>query len=167
MEGSVDVAMQSEEDYENEQFIGEGLGEEYEEGDFDVDGDQGYGSEQAPLGGIYSLFNTVLQKKDATKVSNLTSEELGSLGISVRESMRIALLGKTFGHPRFAKFFDDQAGIVNNSSMSRDGWFTELFVTSKKYASKDSHSSINSLPQAKKGKWKMFTAKDRGEFQGR
>jgi len=45
--------------------------------------------------------------------------------------------------------------------MSRKGWFAELFVTSKKYASRDSSSSILNLPQnQKKNKWKVFSSKE-------
>ncbi len=45
--------------------------------------------------------------------------------------------------------------------MSRKGWFAELFVTSKKYASRDSSSSILNLPQSqKKNKWKIFSGKE-------
>ncbi len=113
--------------------------------------------EPKPLGGIYSLFKTVLNKQDSTKVGNLDKDELGSLGISVRESMRIALLANTFGHPIFADFFMSQAGIISDSSMSKSGWFTELFVTSKKYASRESSSKVDALPQYDKGKWKMFS----------
>lgn len=134
----------------------EGLNEE-DFSEFDgQDGDAVF-SEAKPLGGIYSLFETVLNKKDPTKVSNLNEEELGSLGISVRNSMRIALLGDTFGHKKFAQFFRNQAKIIQESSMSKEGWFTELFVTSKKYASRESSSSVKATPQYKKGKWKMFS----------
>ncbi len=113
--------------------------------------------EAKPLGGIYALFKTVLNKQDSTKVGNLDKEELGNLGISVRECMRIALLANTFGHPIFADYFKNQAGIISNSSMSKSGWFTELFVTSKKYASRESSSKVDALPQYYKGKWKMFS----------
>jgi len=117
--------------------------------------------EPKPMGGIYSLFNTVLNKPDSTKVSNLNKTELGELGISVRESMRIALLARTFHHPIFANFFMKQAGIISDSSMSKEGWFTELFVTSKKYASRSSSSDVSALPQFNKGKWKMFSKRNK------
>ena len=113
--------------------------------------------EPKSLGGIYALFNTVLKRLDSTKVGNLDKDELGSLGISVRECKRIALLADTFGHPIFADFFKSQAGIISDSSMSKSGWFTELFVTSKKYASRESSSKVDTLPQYNKGKWKMFS----------
>jgi len=154
MEGNQNEGLEeeySEEYYDDE--IPEG-GEEYQGEEFDLGG-----SEPKPLGGIYALFDAVRNSKRSTKVSNLNKEELGSLGISVRDNMRIALLGNCFGHPRFANFFLNQAGIISDSSMSKDGWFTELFVTSKRYASRESSSSIKPLPQASKGKWKMFSAK--------
>lgn len=127
---------------------------EYPEGDIDLSG-----SEPKPLGGIYTLFDIVLNKPQSTKVSNLDKDELGDLGISIRESMRIALLAKSFGHTKFANFFINQAGIVSDSAMSKNGWFTELFVTSKKYASRSSSSDVKTLPQFNKKKWKMFSAK--------
>ena len=119
------------------------------------------GSEPKPLGGLYQLFDTVYRAPISTKVSNLNKEELGDLGISVRESMRIALLANTFHHPIFAKFFMNQAGIISDSAMSKGGWFTELFVTSKKYASRESSSDVKNLPEFKKGKWKMFSGKNK------
>ena len=133
---------------------------EYPEEEIDLGG-----SEPKPLGGIYALFDSVQNKPRSTKVSNLNKDELGDLGISVRDNMRIALLAKSFGHPRFANFFLNQAGIVSDSAMSKEGWFVELFVTSKRYASRESSSSVKTLPQINKSKWKMFSAK-RQESQG-
>lgn len=142
----------------DEEYGDEGL-EEYD-GELDVGG-----SEPKPLGGIYQLFEEVLNKPRSTKVSNVNKEELGNLGISVRDSMRIALFANTFGHKIFANFFLNQAGIITDSAMSKDGWFTELFVTSKKYASRSSSSEIKTLPQASKGKWKMFSGKQGARSQ--
>ncbi len=151
---------------QNETFEEEYYDDEIQEGELPED-DSEYpgegldlgGSEPKPLGGIYQLFDTVLNKPRSTKVSNLNKDELGDLGISVRDNMRIALLARSFGHPKFANFFLNQAGIVTDSSMSKEGWFTELFITSKRYASRESASSIKTLPQTSKGKWKMFSAK--------
>lgn len=159
MEGTEEVGREeyqepegySDEDYfEDEQFL---EGDEHsDEGIPDLTG-----SEPKPLGGIYQLFDTVRRTPDSTKVSNLNEIELGDLGISVRECMRIALLADTFGHKGFANFFRKQAGIISDSSMSKKGWFTELFVTSKRYASRESASKVDELPHFNKGKWKMFS----------
>ena len=132
--------------------------EAYEEGvDAGAEGDLMGFSEPKQLGGLYALFSDVLDRTNSIKVSNVNKWELGDLGITVRDAMRIALIGKTFHHPIFAQFFLNQAGIVTDSSMSKEGWFTELFVTSKKQAYKSTSSSIGSLPQSK-NKWgKIFT----------
>ncbi len=145
IEEGLDLNLNSNEDLNAEDF-------DYAEDDVDFTN-----PEPKPLGGIYALFSTVLNKPDSTKVGNLDKDELGSLGISVRECMRIGLLADTFGHPIFARFFRSQAGIISDSSMSKSGWFTELFVTSKKYASRESSSKVDALPQYDKGKWKMFS----------
>ena len=146
-----------EQDYSDEEMMG------VDDSDIDYpDEDIDFTSpEPKPLGGIYQLFDTVLRIPASTKVSNLNKIELGDLGISVRESMRIALLARTFHHPIFAKFFMQQAGIISDSAMSKEGWFTELFVTSKRYATRTSSSDVNALPQFSKGKWKMFSKKNK------
>lgn len=160
----------NEEILEGDEVADVGDGSDYEDmgyEDEDLGSDDAYmddditGSEPKPLGGIYQLFDTVLNKPKSTKVSNLNKIELGELGISVRESMRIALLANTFHHPIFAQFFMRQAGIISDSAMSKEGWFTELFVTSKRYATRSSSSNIDALPQFNKGKWQMFSRKNK------
>ena len=142
---------QDEEDYEDDEDF-EGSGE-----DFDDFG----GSEPEPLGGIYGLFKETLNRPDSKKVSNLTNDELGVWNLSVRDCERIALISKIFKHPGVAKFFTMQSRIITDTAMSRKGWFAELFVTSKKYASRASSSNITSVPQppAKNSKWKIFSKK--------
>lgn len=98
-------------------------------------------SEGKPREGLYALFNKVLTLPRSTKVGNVDKHELGDLGISVREGLRVALIGDTFGHPIFAKFFAMQSNIVTDSSMAKKGWFTELFVTSKRFAEKTTGGS--------------------------
>ena len=143
--------------YEDEDFQEE-YGEELED---DIDGPNsedlvGY-SEPAPIGGIYGLFDNVLNRHSSIKVSNVDPKtELGETGITVREAMKIGVLAETFKHPIFAQFFYQLAGITTDSAMSKNGWFTELFVTSKKYSQKASQASINNLPQNNNKKWKMF-----------
>ncbi len=139
-------------DYDSEE---DDFNEEYED-DLDFGG-----SEPAPLGGIYGLFKEVKDAKDTKRVSNLKDEELGIWDLSVRDCERVALIASTFHHSGVAKFFTSQSRIITDSAMSRKGWFAELFVTSKKYASRDSSSSIMNLPQnKKKDKWKIFSSKE-------
>lgn len=132
---------------EDEQFL-------QQEGN-DLSGGIGY-SEPKPIGGLYALFQEVLTQPNSTKVANLDKSELGNLDLTVRDSMKIALIGQTFKHPTFAQFFMNQAEITAASSMAKKGWFTELFVTSKKFAQRDTSSSVN-LPQPQQQKkWSLF-----------
>ena len=133
------------EDYPGEDYPDEEYPEGYEE-DEDWEGEVG-GSEPSPLGGLYGLFKDVSHQPDTKRVSNLTKEELGIWNLSVRDCERIALIAETFHHDGVAKFFRKQSRIVTDTAMSKGGWFTELFITSKKFASRDSSSSIQNLPQ--------------------
>lgn len=134
---------------EDEQFLSEeGLNSDNNSGII------GY-SEPKPIGGLYALFQDVLDRASTTKVSNLDKTELGNLDITVRDAMKIGLIAKTFHHPSFANFFFNQAEITTSSSMAKKGWFTELFVTSKKFAQRDTSQSLN-LPQQSNKKWSLF-----------
>ena len=97
-------------------------------------------SESKPKEGLYALFDKVLNLPKSTKVGNVDKHELGDLGISIRESLRVALIGRTFGHPIFADFFANQSNIITDTSMAKRGWLAELFVTSKKFTEKAASS---------------------------
>ena len=146
--------LEGQEPLENEDFLDNEETQDYEEGEYDFGG-----SEPEPLGGIYGLFKETLNRKDSLKVSNLNNEELGANNLSVRDCERIALISRTFHHPGVSNFFLGQSRIITDSAMSRKGWFAELFVTSKKYASRDSSSSVVSVPETpqKSNKWKIFS----------
>lgn len=116
-------------------------------------------SEEKPKEGLYALFNKVLALPRSTKVGNIDKHELGDLGISVRESLRVALIGRTFNHPVFAKFFALQANIVTDTSMAKRGWFTELFVTNKRFAESSKVSTPAQIPSAKPNKWDSLFGK--------
>lgn len=107
---------------------------------------------------LFSLFKRVWRTNDSTKVANLDKTELGDLGISVRDCQRIALLSKALHHQRFAKYFADQGEVTLSTSMSKKGWFVELFVTSKKFAHK---GNLGNLQQNKpKERWRLFGKKE-------
>jgi len=120
-----DVAADYQEEQEDEQFMG------YAEG--------------KPREGLYALFNKVLTLPKTTKVGNVDKQELGELGISIRECLRVALIGKTFGHKHFAAFFENQANIITETSMAKRGWFSELFVTAKKFTERSSQTAPTQL----------------------
>jgi hypothetical protein len=107
---------------------------------------------------LFTLFWKVFRAGDSSKVGNLEKNELGELDLTVRDCQKIALLGETLGHPGFARFFWDQAQVTLRTSSSKKGWFTELFVSQKKFATKsrDTPNVQNLLnqPQKKKSFWR-------------
>jgi hypothetical protein len=121
-------------------------------------------SEGKPREGLYALFEKISLTPKTIRVGNVDKHELGDLGISVREGMRVAMIGETFGHKRFAQFFYDQANIVTESSMAKRGWFQELFVTSKRSAERMtgtiSPMRMGPTPGEPQSKWsKLFGSK--------
>jgi len=107
---------------------------------------------------LYSLFWKVLNIKDSSKVGNLERAEMGMLDMSVRDCEKIAMTARILGEPEFGKWLDNQAQIILATSSSKKGWFTELFVTAKKFASKEKRLGMpgevseGGVPQ-KKGFW--------------
>ena len=94
-----------------------------------------------PESNLYNLFWKVFKVQDSTKVANLKKDEIGNLGVTVRDAQKLALLGHLFHHKKFGDFFYGMAEITNSTSMARDGWFTELFVSQKKFATRARRSS--------------------------
>ena len=117
---------------------------EYDQEDAEDEQFMGF-AEARPKEGLYALFNKVLTLPKTIKVGNVDKQELGELGISIRECLRVALIGKTFGHRRFAEFFENQANIITDTSMAKRGWFSELFVTAKRFTEKASGGSSPQL----------------------
>lgn len=107
-----------------------------------------------PDSNLYNLFIRVLKMRDSTKVANLKQFEIGNLNISVRDSQKIGMLGHIFHHPTFGDFFYSIGEITNSTSMSRDGWFSELFVSQKKFTTRARKTS-----SLTKDKFRLFGKK--------
>ena len=103
---------------------------------------------------VFSLFKRVWRAPDSSKVANLSGQELGMLPMSVRDNQYLALLGTTFNHNDLADFFMGRSEIILSTSMAKKGWFTELFVSQKKFNTKSSSQNIN-LPESKP-KWSLY-----------
>lgn len=130
--------------------------EEYTEEDEEDEEEGGYANvpTQKEKDDLFSLFGKVWKAPDSSKVANLNNQELGNLPISVRHNQYLSLLGDTLKHKNFSKFFASVAEITLKTSASKKGWFTELFVSQKKFNSKSSSRTVN-LPE-KKSKWNMY-----------
>lgn len=105
---------------------------------------------------LYTLFNRVWKSPDSSKVANLNMTELGRQPLmTVRDSQYLALLGRTLKHPKFAKFFKNTGEITLSTSASKKGWFTELFVSQKKFTTRAA-GSFGPDASAQKKKWSLF-----------
>lgn len=103
---------------------------------------------------LYSLFWKTIQIEDSSKVGNLDKAELGLLDISVRDCQNIAEVAKILNHQGFSKWMSERAQIILRTSASKKGWLTELFITAKRFASKEKKLGIPNLPvQEKKSFW--------------
>lgn len=98
---------------------------------------------------LFNLFEKVWKANDSSKVANLNLPELGRLGISVREAQYMALLATTLKHENFANFFLRHAEIILSTSASKKGWFTELFISQKKYTQRTAANVQPVTPQKK------------------
>lgn len=104
---------------------------------------------------LFGLFKSVWRTTDSSKVGNLDKSEIGDLGISVRHAQEISNFSRYLRHPGVSKHFANLAEITLATSMSRKGWFVELFVTSKKFAHKGVMGNLATNPQQKQ-KWRIF-----------
>lgn len=77
----------------------------------------------------YRFFRDILKQKDNTKIANLTKMELGMLRMSVRSCLNISNLSNTLGLNEFTEYYKQKAEIILGSSMSRKGFWAQLFVT--------------------------------------
>ena len=115
---------------------------------------------------LYTLFNKVWKSPDSSKVANLHPSELGKQPLmTVRDAQYLALLGSTLKHPRFAKFFKATGEITLSTSASKKGWFTELFVSQKKFTTRAAGSFGNPEASTQKRKWSLFGGGERTSEQ--
>ena len=109
---------------------------------------------------LYTLFQKVWKTPDSSKVANLSFVELGRPIITVRDAKYLALLAGTFKHPRFAMFFQNTAEITLATSASKKGWFTELFVSQKKFTTRSTGGggggAYGQQQSSKNSKWSIF-----------
>jgi len=92
--------------------------------------DTGYGSPSAAVKeSLFKFFNKILSIKDTTRIGNLTSNEIGLSRLSVRGNKSIALYAEAEGLNLVRDYFNNQSNILTESSMSKKGFWSQLFVT--------------------------------------
>lgn len=121
-----EVVDEAEDQYEDSQDLTEGQTESYDAGAYSV------AKEKSDLYGLFWKVVRLMQPYRLAKVGNLTKIEIGEHGISMRDAMNLANLGFLFNHKKFAMYWQERAMITSSTSMSKNGWFAELFVSQKK-----------------------------------
>ena len=92
--------------------------------------DTGYGSPSAAAKeSLFKFFNKILTIKDTTRIGNLTAPEIGLGRLSVRGYKSIALYAKAESLNLVEDYFNDQSNVLTESSMSKKGFWSQLFVT--------------------------------------
>lgn len=103
---------------------------------------------------IWSLFLKIIRMKDSSKFGNLDTEELGTMEFPVRPCQFVSLLADTLGHNQFGKFFYGIGEISLATSLSKEGFLQNTFITRKeeKTRTKSHRMQISSQPgKSKKG----------------
>ena len=119
------------------------------------DKDTSYGSPKSPdKESLFKFYNKLLTIKDTTRIGNLTSPEIGLGRLSVRGYKSIALYAEAEGLNIVKDYFNNQANIMTETSMSKKGFMSQLFFTQIKREKKDK-------PKTEKKKW--FSGKTEGE----
>jgi hypothetical protein len=120
-------------------------------------------SEEKKHESVWVLINKGLQLPNTTRIGNVDKHELGDLGMNIREAQRVALIGDTFGHPIFSKFFFEHSNITTGTSMAKKGWFMELGISSKRFSERSMAGGNTGVPGAgqtkQPGKWDRLFGK--------
>jgi len=109
---------------------------------------------------LYSLFWRTIERKDSSKLGNLEKAELGMLDMSVRDCQAIAILCDTVEYKQVAKWLRSRAEVILATSSSKRGWLVELFVSAKRFSSKEKRLGLPNegiVPtEQKKSFWSRF-----------
>lgn len=138
--------------------IGQGL-DPSEEDLLEADGMDLNNMAPVNIGGIYELFSGIIKNPDVTRICNLSPGERGVLPFTVLGSLWVAQQADRFGHPIFAAFFVKQAELIEETSLSKDGFLINTIVTSKRYSNVTKDEPKNDIPitEKKKSSFKIFS----------
>lgn len=81
---------------------------------------------------IFAFFRKVISMSDTTRTSNLNEDELGLAKIPVRTNLELSEYCKVMGLKGLSTYFNQEAQIITNSSLSREGFLDRLAVTQKR-----------------------------------
>lgn len=122
------------------------------------DKDTSYGSPSAAQkDSLYKFCRDILKIKDTTRIGNLTAQELGLSKLGVRHYQEIAAYAGAEGLDIVEKYLMNKSQIITATSMSRKGFWAQLFFTNIKAEKK--------LKEPTKEKKKWFSRKTEEESE--
>lgn len=102
------------------------------------DKDSSYTSPSSPKkDNIFKFFREILTTKDTTRIGNLKAEELGVSKLGVRHYQELANYAEVEDLDKVKEYFMNRSNIVTATSMSRKGFWSQLFVTQIKREQKE------------------------------
>lgn len=96
---------------------------------------------------VFKFFREILGSKDSRKTGNLKESELGLTRLGVRHYLNLANYADKEGLDQVADYLNNKAEVTSSTSMSRNGFLAQLFVTQIKKEQK-----LEKKPEKKK-KW--------------
>jgi len=153
------------EEYDEQEIVDEAE-DEYEQGQ-DISDSQldAYPQAKPETTAQYNWFWKVVRLNKPfrlAKVGNLSNQEIGDFGISMRDSMNLAHLGHLFRHHKFGNYFATRSKIVSATSMARKGWFMDLSISQKKVRERNKKATSS----GEKQKWRLFKGKNQEPATG-
>ena len=101
------------------------------------DKDSGFGSPStAQKDSLYKFCRDILKIEDTTRIGNLTNAELGITKLGVRHYQEIAAYAEAEGLDIVGKYLMNKSQIITSTSMSRKGFWAQLFFTNIKQEKK-------------------------------
>jgi hypothetical protein len=99
---------------------------------------------------IFRFFRHILDTYDTTRIARLRDNELGASRLGVRHWQEIATFSKAMNLDKVSDYCNARSQIISATSMSRDGFWAQLFVTQIK----KEHKLGTQAPQKKGLFWR-------------
>lgn len=104
----------------------------------ELEGKDSYGfPNKADKDSLFKFFRRILDIVDTTRIGNVTATELGVLRLGIRHYQELSKYAESEGLSNVANYLLNKSHIITSTSMSKKGFWSELFVTQIKKERKD------------------------------
>jgi len=90
----------------------------------------------------FKFFRDIIKQDDTTRIGNIKREEMGEAELGVRHYQEIADYAEVEGLKTVANYLRSRSNIITATSMSRNGFWSELFMTQIKREKKDQKDGV-------------------------